>query len=106
MSPEEIILLRQELGLSQRKLAQLLDVSHTLVQRWEKGLSTPPPMKVDVMRDLRKRARQQKREEESEDPDEWVQALLAMAAGGAFGAMLAKIYSDLNNSDEEDSDEG
>lgn len=103
MSPEEIRLLRQELGLSQRKLAQLLDVSHTSVQRWERGETVPPKMKVDLMSDLRRRARQKKRE--GVDPNEWIQALLAMAAGGLFGAMLGKIYKDFSGDAEEANDE-
>lgn len=99
VSPGEIKLLREELGLSQRKLAQLLDVSHTTVQNWEKGRAVPSRMKVALMKDLRDRARQKKRA--GADADEWLQALLAMAAGGLFGAMLTKIYRDLNNDMEE-----
>lgn len=92
-------MVRQELGLSQRKLAKLLDVSHTTVQNWEKGTAIPSPMKVDLMKDLLRRARQKKRQ--GTDPDEWVQTLLTMAAGGLFGAMLAKIYTDLRNPEDE-----
>jgi transcriptional regulator with XRE-family HTH domain len=100
MSPQEIRLLREELGLSRRKFAQLLDVTHRTIGNWEDGRSSPSKMKVDVMRDLRRRARQEKRE--GTDPQEWVQALLGLAAAGAFGMMLGKIYNGLTNDQEEE----
>jgi DNA-binding XRE family transcriptional regulator len=100
MSPEEIRLLREELGLSQRKFSQLLDVHHGTIANWEEGRSTPSPMKVSVMRDLRKRARQEKRQ--GTNAEEWIEALLVAAAGGAFGVMLGKIYEGLSNDNSED----
>jgi transcriptional regulator with XRE-family HTH domain len=99
MSPEEIRLLREELGLSRRKFAQLLDVTHRTIGNWEEGRSTPSKMKIDLMRDLRRRARQEMKE--GTDPEEWVQALLTLAAAGAFGMVLGKIYDGLTNDDDD-----
>lgn len=97
MSPEEVRLTRESLGLSMRKFAQLLDVNHRTVSNWENGRTSPPPMKAAVIRDLRKRARQ---EEGGAGAQELVESLLALAAGGAFGALLAKIYTDLSKDED------
>lgn len=100
MSPEEIKLLRQSLDISQREFARLLDVSHATIQNWESGRTRPQKMKVDLMRDLRRKA--QKEKERGGDVQEFLEGLLALAAGGAFGLMLGKIYSDLSNDSDDE----
>ena len=43
MRSGEIRTVREHLGLSRRELSQLLQVSETTVQNWEKGKYPPPP---------------------------------------------------------------
>ena len=43
MSPEEVISLRLDLGLSRERFAQLLMVSMQTVRRWEGGSTKPLP---------------------------------------------------------------
>jgi len=56
MTPEEIHSLRKSLNLSQEKLAQLLGVSWTTVNRWEAGHSGPTGMAMRILLLLRDRA--------------------------------------------------
>ncbi|MBD2629171.1 helix-turn-helix domain-containing protein [Trichormus variabilis] len=44
--------LREKAGWSQRKLAELLGVSHVSIQNWEKGSSIPNSLELVKMADL------------------------------------------------------
>ena len=43
MTPTEIKAWREERGLSQREMADVLGVRQATVSRWESGERTPPP---------------------------------------------------------------
>ena len=46
---EKIRSARKALGLTQRQLAGLLDVSNTSISNWEKGLSRPDPDMIQLL---------------------------------------------------------
>jgi DNA-binding XRE family transcriptional regulator len=86
MDPSEVRSIRERLDVTQFEFAQLLDVSRNTVVNWERGRSTPSPLKKDLIRQIDKQARQN-------NSDEFVRKLMALAAGGAFGALLGKLFS-------------
>jgi DNA-binding transcriptional regulator YiaG len=43
VTPEDVIAARRQLGLTQAELARVLGVALTTLQRWELGITTPPP---------------------------------------------------------------
>ena len=49
MTGERVRRLRQKLGLTQERLAQLLGVSWTTVNRWEAGASSPTGMAARLL---------------------------------------------------------
>ena len=91
MHPQDIHTLRQEMGVSQRKFAQILNVGHQTIRRWEHGITAPSEMHTALMEQLWQEVQRRK---EKERRQQWVNSLLALAAGGAFGALLGKIFSD------------
>lgn len=60
MLPDEIKKMRAELHLSQEKLAQLLGVSYTTLNRWENGLAKPSPLAIDKLQQLSKQMKEGK----------------------------------------------
>lgn len=54
MKPEEIKSIREELGITQEKLAYLLGASFSTVNRWENGVQTPSRLYIKEMRELLK----------------------------------------------------
>jgi transcriptional regulator with XRE-family HTH domain len=98
MSPGEIKRIRSDLGLNQKEFGQLLDVSRPTVQRWETGKTSPGQMKVNIMRQLHKKAKEKGRSMD------WIETLLFLAGAGAFGVLLGKIFDDMNSDDEVDPD--
>jgi DNA-binding XRE family transcriptional regulator len=87
MTPSEIRAVRDRLGLNQTDFAQLLNVSRNTVTKWENGRSTPSLLKEDMIRQYDRQARES-------DDNEFIRQFLALAAGGAFGALLGKLFSD------------
>ncbi len=53
MTPEEIKKLREDLGLTQERLAYELHISFYTVNRWERGKSSPKGIYLKVLQDLR-----------------------------------------------------
>lgn len=98
MHPQDIRRLRQEMGVSQRKLAQILDVGHQTIRRWEHGITAPSEMHIALMEQLWQEVQRRKQEEQRR---QWVNSLLTLAASGAFGALLGKIFSDIAKGEEE-----
>jgi DNA-binding transcriptional regulator YiaG len=49
---EEVIRLRKQLGMTQKQLALVLDVSVTTLRRWEKGTVTPTPDQLLQVRSI------------------------------------------------------
>lgn len=66
MTPEQIVTLREALGLSQAEFAQLFGVHQMTVSKWERRreapLATPTPYQTALMQDF-SRAAQAKRAE-------------------------------------------
>ncbi len=40
---------REELNMSQRQIAELLNVSESAYQKWEKGKNEPPPSTLEMI---------------------------------------------------------
>ena len=49
---QRITRLREKSGLSQRKLGEILGVSHVSIQNWEKGISAPSSVELVKIADL------------------------------------------------------
>lgn len=49
---DRISILRKKVGWSQRRLGELLDISHASVQNWEKGSSVPNSLELAKIADL------------------------------------------------------
>jgi DNA-binding transcriptional regulator YiaG len=43
LTPDDVVAARRQLGLTQVELARVLGVALTTLQRWELGLTKPPP---------------------------------------------------------------
>jgi DNA-binding transcriptional regulator YiaG len=43
LTPDDVVAARRQLGLTQVELARALGVALTTLQRWELGLTRPPP---------------------------------------------------------------
>jgi DNA-binding XRE family transcriptional regulator len=86
MTPSEIRAVRERMGVTQVEFAQLLNVSRNTVVNWEAGKAQPSELKADLIRQYDRRAREQQ-------SDQWVKRFLALAAGGAFGALLGQLFS-------------
>ena len=56
MTSVEIVDLRKALGLSQVDFARLFDVHFMTVSKWERGILTPTPYQVGLMREFRRAA--------------------------------------------------
>lgn len=52
MSPDEIVTLRERLGLSQTELAERVGVVYSTVWRWETGQVEPSPLALRLLRHL------------------------------------------------------
>jgi putative transcriptional regulator len=53
MKPEEIQEIRQKLGVTQEKLAQLLGTTVVTVNRWENGKVRPSRLYIKELKELR-----------------------------------------------------
>lgn len=94
MNRDEIRRIRKSLGLTQHQFGQLLDVSRTTVMNWETGRTSPPELKQDIIRQLGRKADQRESGE-----NDWARKLLALAAGGAFGMLLGKLFAPNDDKD-------
>lgn len=56
MTPEEIIAIRQSLGITQNKFAQLLEASPITVNRWENGHTVPSRLYIKELKELRSKS--------------------------------------------------
>ena len=56
MVPANILQLRKDLGLSQVDFARLFDAHFMTVSKWERGVSSPSPYQVGLMREFRRAA--------------------------------------------------
>ena len=79
---------KQVLGLTQGDFARLIGVSRNTIVSWEKGRTAIPDLQAGIIRQLEQQAKRR------DDTDEWARKLLALAVGGFFGMMLAKLFSD------------
>ena len=43
LTPDDVVAARRQLGLTQAELARVLGIALTTLQRWELGLTRPPP---------------------------------------------------------------
>ena len=43
LTPDDVVAARKQLGLTQAELARVLGIALTTLQRWELGLTRPPP---------------------------------------------------------------
>jgi DNA-binding transcriptional regulator YiaG len=57
MKPEEIIQLRKKLGITQRKLAEMLSSTPATVARWETGQHRPRGGYLKALEELEKKAK-------------------------------------------------
>lgn len=86
MSPEEIRQLRKELSLTQRDLADALEVEVELVRAWEKDEAFPTKASVGAMEALRKNP---PRKAPKRGPTVW-----QLLGDPAFMAVIRKILHD------------
>lgn len=56
MKPEDIIAIRNKLGVTQEKFAQMLGATTTSVNRWENGKVIPSRLYVKEIKELSTRA--------------------------------------------------
>ena len=111
MDPSTIRQIRRDLGITQPDFATLLNVGVATVRRWEKGNTRPNQLQVEMMtgihRKVMRRREQQRIQRENAQREkrnqEFIQGLVALAAGGAFGVLLGKIFSDNGGNDGEPS---
>lgn len=89
MRPDEIRYIRKQvLGLTQGDFARLVGVSRNTIVNWEKGRTAIPDLQAGIIKQLEHEAKNR------DDTEEWARKLLALAVGGFFGVMLAKLFSD------------
>lgn len=99
LSAEEIVEVREEVGLSQEKLAQVLNVTQTTLSRWETGKSEPHPGSQEKLVAINKLVEEQKQNEEI-TMDEILEAVLIGIGSGVLGnAIINALQGD---DDEED----
>jgi len=53
MTPEDIIKMREELGITQEKFANLLGTSFSTVNRWENGKSKPSRLSIRQLKEIK-----------------------------------------------------
>lgn len=56
MTPEEIKAIRQSLGITQNKFAQLLEASPITINRWENGHVAPSRLYIKELKELRSKS--------------------------------------------------
>lgn len=89
MRPDEVRHIRKQvLGLTQGDFARLVGVSRNTIVSWEKGRTAIPDLQAGIIRQLGQEAKHR------DDTEEWARKLLALAVGGFFGIMLAKLFSE------------
>ena len=59
MTPEEVKRIRQELGITQAQLAQLLGVHALTVSKWERGVGAPTPHQAALLDSFAKATKKQ-----------------------------------------------
>lgn len=64
---QDILAWRQSLGLSQDRLARMLDVSHVCVYLWEKNKRTPSPQSRGKLAKLMRQVNRYKKNQEEVD---------------------------------------
>lgn len=57
MQAKEVKEIRESLGLTQEKFAQLLNVTTGTINRWEKGVSKPSPLAIEKIESCMKKKR-------------------------------------------------
>jgi transcriptional regulator with XRE-family HTH domain len=83
MEPPRIKDTRKLLDLTQREFAKLLSTSHTTIQRWERGESTPNELQKAILKRLK---------ENPEHP----YILLGMAEKDAYGNLMETLFGNEN----------
>lgn len=78
---------KQVIGLNQDDFARLIGVSRGTVWSWENGRTSVPELQAGIIKQLEQEAKRR------DDTEEWARKLLALAVGGFFGIMLAKLFS-------------
>lgn len=59
MTPDQVKRIRQELGLTQAQLAQLMGVHALTVSKWERGVGSPTPHQAALLDSFAKAAKKQ-----------------------------------------------
>jgi len=83
MEPARIKDTRKLLDLTQREFAKLLNTSHTTIQRWERGKSSPNELQKAILERLK------------ENPDN-PYFLLGMAENNAYDQLMEVLFGDRN----------
>lgn len=88
-----VIALRQKLGITQRELAELVDVSSTTVYRWESGESVPNRSALEGLEDLDRQHPESPRDfKRARDRDEALRSFLARARLGPLSSLESQLF--------------
>ena len=61
MNAKQLVKLREEMGVTQRQLAELIGAQHSTVVRWETGKHQPRGGYLKALKDLEAKVKQKKR---------------------------------------------
>lgn len=86
MTAQEIKQLRQDLGIDQRELAEIVGVSQPAVAQWELGNRVPDRHAHAVLKKLRERA--------DREGSQLAETLLTVAGTAGFVMVLDKLFGD------------
>lgn len=95
MTPAEIRQLREDLGWSQAKLGQTLGVTATAVMKWEKGMSPPSDVIINLLKKLQAQLDRRKHEKKQE----FIAKLGTAAVVGGIWLFLETLYGGGKNDD-------
>lgn len=66
MTPNEILAVRNSLGLTQADFARLFDAHVMTISKWERGIASPTPYQVSLIEHFRRSARVRSGEAQTE----------------------------------------
>jgi len=85
-TPEEIKKLRDDLGVTQRELAEIIGVTDAAVAQWEMGKRVPDRRAQAILQKLRERT--------SEEGASLAESLLTIAGTAGLVMVLSKLFED------------
>jgi putative transcriptional regulator len=91
MKPNEIVQLRELLGISQPQLAEMLGVHPMTISKWERGVAEPTPYQTEMMEKFRLGALHEKAIKTV------IAALLVIGAAAAVGYLLYKAIKEIGD---------